>query len=274
MHKFLSFNHKITLASRTFLPAVSSATFYGRGIFTSLAIYNSKPFQWSKHWLRLTGNAKTIGIDLSEFTEEAVKNSLSDIIDRNNLEKGRARITFFDESASGIWQSGNAPRTSLLITSADFRAVPDNLRLTISPYQISSKSPLVNVKSCNYLENLLIFEEAGKRGFDEAIRLNEKNEVVTAAMANVFWTRNEEIFTPAPETGALDGTTRNFILENFPAGEKRVSLDELKAADEIFLASAGIGIARAESLEKRNFKQTKVFIKIRKFFDEFVREIL
>src|SRR5687767_12195139 len=98
MHTVLSLNHKITLASESFLPAVSTATFYGRGIFTTIAIYNSNPFQWSAHWQRLIGNAKTIALDLSEFTEEAVKNSVSEIIERNKVEKGRLRITFFDES--------------------------------------------------------------------------------------------------------------------------------------------------------------------------------
>jgi branched-subunit amino acid aminotransferase/4-amino-4-deoxychorismate lyase len=273
MHKFLSLNHKIQLASQTFLPAVSSAALYGRGIFTSIAIYNSKPFQWAHHWQRLIGNAKTIGIDLSAFSEDAVKNSLSEIIKRNNLENGRVRITFFDDSASGIWKSENEGATSFLIMSADFRPVPDNLRLAISPYQINSKSPLVNVKSCNYLENLLVLEEAAGRGFDEAIRLNEKNEIVSTAMANVFWTFDGIILTPALETGALGGATRGFILENFPVLQKRASIDELKAADEVFLASAGIGIARVKSVEKRNFEQTNIFQKIRKFFDEFTRQM-
>src|SRR5687767_4369562 len=126
MHKFLSFDHKILLASQIFLPAVSSATFYGRGIFTSLAVYNSKPFQWTLHWRRLAANAKAIDLDLSEFTEASVQNSLSEIIARNNFETGRARLTFFDETAGGggLWESGSQRRrrrTSLLIASADFR---------------------------------------------------------------------------------------------------------------------------------------------------------
>src|SRR5689334_6426925 len=99
MHKFLSFNHKITTASEINLPAVSSLAFYGRGIFTTVAVYNSKPFQLEKHWRRLSENAKITGIDLSEFPQEQIKNSLSEIIIQNQLLTGRARITFFDESA-------------------------------------------------------------------------------------------------------------------------------------------------------------------------------
>ena len=269
MHKFLSFDHKIRLASEVFLPAVSSATLYGRGIFTTIAIFDSVSFQWASHWRRLTGNAKIVGIDLAEFTEEAVKSSLSETIDRNDLKTGRARITFFDERAGVVWQSETSRRTSLLIATADFRSLPDSLRVTISPFQINSKSPLAAVKSCNYLENLLVLEEAHARGFDEAIRLNEKTEAATAAMANVFWTRGDEIFTAPTEAGALAGTTRALLLENFNASEKRVSTAELQAADEVFLTSAGIGIARVESLENTVFKQNKVYSKIRRFYDRF-----
>jgi 4-amino-4-deoxychorismate lyase len=273
MHGFAFFNHEITPASKISLPAVSSATFYGRGIFSTLAIYNSKPFQWEKHWQRLIENAQAIGIDLLEFTKEKVRNSLSEIIQRNNLRTGRARITFFDESAKGVWKIQNNRRTSLLITTADFRKIPNSLRLTVSPYPINSKSPLINIKSCNYLENLLVLENAAKTGFDEVVRLNERNEVVSAAMANIFWTVDGEIFTSAAETGALSGTTRDFVLKNFPVCEKYATLDELKNAHEIFLSSAGVGLVGAKSLENKIFGHSDVFIKIKNLFNEFINEM-
>jgi 4-amino-4-deoxychorismate lyase len=273
MHKFLSFNFRISTASETSAPVVSDAAFYGRGIFTTLAVYHSKPFQWEKHWRRLTENAAVVGVDLSEFGEENVKNALSEIISCNNLEKGRARITFFREEASGVWQNQAKRRTGLLITTADFRHISDSLRVTVSPYRLNSKSPLVNIKSCNYLENLLVLENAGKNGFDEAIRLNENGEVVSGAMANLFWTFDNKIYTSATETGALCGTTRDFVLERFPVSEKCAALEELLNADEIFLTSAGIGVSRVESLGDRKFASLDCFARIRKLFDEITCKI-
>jgi branched-subunit amino acid aminotransferase/4-amino-4-deoxychorismate lyase len=271
MHKFLSFNHKITAASEIYLPAVSSLAFYGRGIFTTVAVYNSKPFQWGNHWRRLSENAKITGIELSEFTQEQVKNSLLEIISSNNLLIGRARITFFDESVPAIWQTKSERGTSLLITTADFRAVPENLHLTFSPFLLNSKSPLAGVKSCNYLENLLALEEAKLRGFDEAIRLNERSEIASAVMANIFWVRNKRIFTPELASGALCGTTRDFVLENFPVEEKSVAPDEIESADEVFISSAGIGIARVASIDEKTFSKSTVLEKIRQNFLEHTR---
>lgn len=243
MHKFVSFNGKIIPASKTYLSAISSATLYGKGIFTTIAIYDSKPFLWEKHWSRLLDNASRIGLDF-EFPEETILAELNRLISKNEIKNGRIRLTFFDESAKEIWAIENDKKNSYLITSADFRPLADNLKLTISPYRVNSTSPLANIKSCNYLENILAFEEAKKMGFDEAIRLNERGEISSACMANIFWIKNEQIFTPSIKTGCLAGTMREYIMENIEVFEAEESLEILQKADAIFLSSAGLGIRK------------------------------
>ena len=59
----------------------------------------------------------------------------------------------------------------------------------------------------------MALENAKAKGFDEAIRLNERGEVASACMANVFWIKDKKLFTPDLETGCLAGTTREFIIE-------------------------------------------------------------
>ncbi|MEJ7700299.1 MAG: hypothetical protein WKF71_11730 [Pyrinomonadaceae bacterium] len=89
-----------------FLSAASSAALYGKGVFTTVAIYDSKPFLWEKHWRRLARNAEKIGVDLSAiFRSRRLKIRCSKSSRKNNLTNGRARITFFDETASRIWQT-------------------------------------------------------------------------------------------------------------------------------------------------------------------------
>lgn len=242
MHKFIFFNRQILPAENAFLPAASSAALYGRGIFTTVAVHDSTAFLWEKHWERLTAHAQKVRLDLAEFSEAAVEKSLRETIEKNNLTRGRARLTFYDESPSGVWHNNSKRKTNLLIQTGDFRPAAEVFRLTISPYRVNSTSPLAGVKSCNYLENILAFEDARAKGFDEAIRLNEKGKIVAACLANVFWRKSGAIYTPPLETGCLEGTTRSFVLENFAVEERTANLSELIRADEIFLTSAGIGI--------------------------------
>ena len=242
MHEFVSFNNEIIPASDTMIPTISSAALYGKGIFTTVAIYDGNPFLWEKHWRRLTNNTAKIGIDLFDYSEGSARNALNEIIEKNDVGNGRARLTFFDESASSIWPFETARKTSLLITTADLRPVPENFRLTTSTYRVNSQSPLAGVKSCNYLENLLAHDEANQRGFDEAIRLNENGRVASGCMANIFWLKNGRIYTPKLATGCLAGTTREFVIENLMCEEVDADLEVINDADAVFLTSAGIGI--------------------------------
>jgi branched-subunit amino acid aminotransferase/4-amino-4-deoxychorismate lyase len=265
MHQFVLFNHRILSASETNISALSSAALYGRGIFTTLAIYHSKPFLWANHWRRLTENAEKVGIDLSSFSEESVKHSLFEMINRNCLTDGRARLTIFDERPSQIWSFDSEKKTNLLITTAESRETAE-IRLTVSPFHLNSASPLVNVKSCNYLENLLAFEEAQKRGFGEAVRVNQKGEISSACLANIFWLKDEKFYTPSLRTGSLAGTMREFLLENFEISEVETPLQTLAQADTVFLTSAGIGMKRVERFEAHKFEDSPRFSQLKKEF--------
>ncbi len=257
MHKSVSFNYQICSSKDANLSAISPASLYGYGVFTTIAIYNSKPFLWDKHWQRLSENALRLEINLAEFSADSVHQSLMQLIAENSVINGRARLTFFDKSAKGFWQTKSKNESSLLITTADMRQNSE-INLTVSPYRINSTSPLANVKSCNYLENLLAIDEAKKRNFNEAIRLNEKGEIASATMANIFWCKGNQIFTPSLKTGCLAGTMREFLLDNFEIIEVAESSETLQIADEIFLTSSGIGIAKVVKFENQEFATSEI----------------
>lgn len=274
MHKFASYNGKIIKAGDSFLPAASSAAFYGRGVFTTLAIYNQKPFLWSRHWERLQTDANRINLDLSEISN--VEESLLELISANKIENARARITLLDAGGSAIWSFAEEQKTVVLITAAERRKTKDELNLGISPFRLNSTSPLAGIKSCNYLENLLAFENAKAHGFDEAVRLNERGEIVSACLANLFWAKNGQIFTPSLETGALFGTTRNLVFDlaktlNVEIAEAISVLDSLETADEIFLTSAGIEICSARKFGGKIY-QDVLTLKLQKAFSEFINQ--
>lgn len=266
MNNHVSLNLQILPVENAFIPALSSAALYGKGVFTTLAVYHAKPFLWEKHWRRIQENAARLGIDLNDFDEEKVKDALSQLISENNLQTARARLTFFDESAGKLWNFEPNNKTALLITTGDFQTTKDEFLLTLSPYAVNSNSPLGGVKSCNYLENLLALEEARTRGFDEAVRFNEKDEIVSASTANIFWVKDGKLYTPALETGCLAGTTREFLMENFAVREAKSRLESLLEADEIFLTSAGLGI-RAAHFEKVGQKMPSMLTKLNQFLD-------
>jgi branched-chain amino acid aminotransferase len=232
---------------------------YGSGIFSTIAFSEGRPIHWQKHWKRLQANAATVGIDMDAYQPDAVLLKLTKAINDKGLTDGKARLTFYDNRASEIWPDDAASdaKTALDILIGERRSLPKDFRLAISPYPVNSRSPLAGVKSCNYLEPILSLEEAKKRGFHEAIRINERGHVTSACMANVFWERGGEMFTPALSTGCLAGTTREYVLENIDCCEVEAPIEELEQADAIFLSSAGLGIARVAKCERRSLEDSR-----------------
>lgn len=253
MHSRIILNNQLLYAARARVQAVAPATLYGRGVFTTLALHDGHPFLWHEHWARLMSHADRARVDRSSLDEEETRALLSKLIEANDVREGRARITLLScAGQDGFWNlSGrrDESRTELLIMTGDAHAPSDEgLALTVSPYRINTLSPLAGIKSVNYLEHIIALEEARSRDFDEAVMLNERGEVVSTAMANIFWVKEGALHTPALTTGALAGTTRARILSlaeelGVPTVEGFGELAQLRDADEIFLTSAGLGLA-------------------------------
>lgn len=232
----------------------SNIVLYGKGIFTTAALRDAEPFLWEKHWRRLTSSAGKLGINVSGHREDSVREAVIEQIHRFGIIQGRARISFLDETPGERWPGGGERKVTLsILIGRDYRT-KEKPRLTNSAYLINTTSPLAGIKSCNYLEPLMAFEKAKAAGFDEAIRLNERGEVASACMANVFWLKGERLFTPSLRTGCLAGTTREFILENLRCEEVKAGIESLREADDIFLTSAGLGVAQAAEFDGRKLK--------------------
>src|SRR5215211_1060960 len=180
-------------AAKARVAAVSSATLYGRGVFTTIAVYDSKPFLWVKHWQRLAAHAGKLDIDHTGCTEKSVGEAVHKLIAVNQVKDGRARVTMLARGGRGFWKAklASSRKTDLLIMTGDPQRVSQNgLSLAVSPYRISTFSPLTGIKSVNYLDHVLSKEEARSRDFDEAVVLNERGEIVSATTANIFWASN------------------------------------------------------------------------------------
>jgi branched-chain amino acid aminotransferase len=256
MHKVALFNGKIVNVDEANLSGMSSAALYGKGVFTTIAIYDGKPFLLEKHLRRLRSNSNSIGLNYPESNLGEIEHQLDQLINENSIVNGRVRVAIFDASLSRMWSDDSSERVDILIITADQRKVSAKLNVTVSPYSMNSTSPVAGVKSCNYLENILAVNEAKSREFNEAIRLNQRGEVTSGCMANVFWLKGGQLFTPSLATGCLAGTTREYIRENFDCREVKVDTNEVSNADGIFLTSAGIGVVQAAKLDEREFAES------------------
>ena len=261
MHRIIYLNKSMIEAAKARVAPVSSAMLYGRGVFTSVAIYNNQPFLWPKHWTRLTHHAETLGISCEDMNQESVGTALKKLIAVNRVGDGRARVILLARSSGHVWQAkppGPRKTDLLIMTGAPQKIAGPGVTIAVSPYRFNSFSPLAGIKSLNYLDHVLSWEEAHRRDFDEAVMLNERGEIVSATMANIFWLKNGTVHTPTLGTGALAGVTRECIIklarEHFiPLVEGIYGIPDLTDADEIFLTSAGLGMGIVTTFDFRTY---------------------
>ena len=252
-------------ATKARVAPVSSAMLYGRGVFTTIAIYNRRPFLWNSHWQRLSLHAEKLSIDCSGLDQDSLGEAVQKLIAVNHVDNGRARVILLARSGRDFWrakQAGTTRKTDVLIMTGSQQQVPAaGMTLAVSPFRVNTFSPLIGINSLNYLERVLSWEEAQERQFDEAVMLNERGEVVSATMANIFWVKEGTTHTPALATGAYPGVTREALIDVaakhfIPVVEGAYELGDLTEADEIFLTSASLGVASVTTFDFRQYSLT------------------
>jgi len=115
----------------------------------------------------------------------------------------------------------------------------------------------------NYLYSILATQDAKQRGFDEAILLDQSGNVSEAPGENIFLVKNNKLVTPSLSSSALDGITRRSIITlandmKLKIKIKKVSKEELRLADEIFLSGTAAEITPVIKIDKRKIGDGKV----------------
>ena len=282
MHPVIYLNKTMVEADKARVAPVSSAMLYGRGVFTTVGVYNATPFQWTNHWNRLSSHAQKLNIELGSCTLKSVGEALQKLINFNDLSNGRAHVILLARGGRDFWKTRipAGRKTDLLIMTDEVHQVPaTGLSLAVSPFRVNTFSPLTGIKTLNYLDRVLAWEEAQTRDFDEAVMLNERGEIVSATLANIFWTRNGQIHTPSLSSGSVAGTTRESVIEIatksfIPVLEGVYEMSDLLEAEEIFLTSSALGVAPITTFDFRRYSigQEGIVTTVRNSFSKLISE--
>ena len=87
-----------------------------------------------------------------------------------------------------------------------------------------------------------------KKGYNDVLFLNEKGFICETSCANIFFIKNDKIFTPFSQNGLLNGIIRKWIIENYNVLEKNIKLSEINDFDEVFVSNSLVGIMPVNSI--------------------------
>lgn len=258
MHRFVFHNDRIQPLEEVRLSPGQAGLLNGWGLFTTSRIHDGRPFSWERHWKRLQTDAARIGMPFP-FDREQVRKWLEELLRSNQVGEGLARV-YMIHNKIGAWSGSEAmPEMDLLMFSGPMPSRVGPTNLTIQKHGRNGGNPLANVKVISWLYNIWVVEEAHKNGFDEALLLNEHDQVTECAAANFFCVKGGAVFTPPLSSGCLPGVSREILLEELgrAAGvsitEKPLTLKEVLEADEIFISSTSRDVQPVNQIDNHKF---------------------
>jgi branched-chain amino acid aminotransferase len=218
---------------------------YGDGVFEGIRVYNRKVFRLREHVERLYESARHIWLEIP-MSREQMTEAVLDTVRVNDKKDGYIRLVV----TRGAGSLGLDPRKTsdpqVIIIVDDISMYPPELYqngLEIVTASVIRNHPAAlspRVKSLNYLNNILAKIEAIRAGCLEAIMLNHNGEVAECTGDNVFLVKKGVLRTPPVNDGALEGITRNAVMElaraaSITVQEATLTRHDVYAADECFL---------------------------------------
>ena len=241
---------------------------YASCVFEGLRIYNGKIFKLDEHIERLFNSAKILDLEIP-YDYEKVVNITKEIIVKQNVSDGYVRPVVWRGSEM-MAISAKKGSTNLAIAAWEWPSyfspekLLEGIKLNVSKWlRPSPESAPTDSKAAGlYMICSLSKHEAEKLGFDDALMLDYRGYVAEATGANIFFVKDNELFTPIADC-FLNGITRQTVIEiakenKIKTHEKHFELDFLKTCDEVFLTGTAVEITPVSCIENFNFEERKL----------------
>lgn len=233
---------------------------YGDGVFEGIRAYNGRVFRLDEHIDRLYDSAMAIMLNIP-LSKDEMKQAILETLRVNDLVDAYLRPIV----SRGIGDLGLDPRKcpapNLFIICQPWDAMYGDLydkglsAVTVTVRRNAPESLSPNIKSLNYLNNILAKIEANQKGGDEAIILDVRGNISEGSGDNISIIKNGTISTP-PIMNNLRGITRAAAIEiaqdlGYPLHETDLGLFDLYTADEIFVTGTAAEIAPITTVDGR-----------------------
>ncbi|WP_257351380.1 branched-chain-amino-acid transaminase [Pseudalkalibacillus decolorationis] len=240
---------------------------YGDGVFEGIRMYDGNVFRLKEHVDRLYDSAKSVLLNIPH-TKEEITNVIAETLRRNELRDAYIRVVV----SRGVGNLGLDPLTcrspQVIVIAEQLALFPKNLYDTgIEIVTVASRRNRADVlspkvKSLNYLNNILVKIEANLAGVSEALMLNDQGYVAEGSADNIFIVKGNVIKTPPGYVGALEGITRNAIIEisqqlGYEMREEVFTRHDVYTADEVFLTGTAAEVIAVVKVDGREIGEGK-----------------
>jgi len=260
---WVAVNGRIVPEADAVVSCMDRGFLYGDGLFETMKARQGRVDFLQRHLDRMERGAGELGIPFP--STDTVSSLIRDLLIRNQIpETASVKICLSRGRHAGPLSLHETQEPTHVLFARPWEE-PDperwekGLSVTVEPsLRRNSRSGICHIKSMNYLTNLLVRTRAERAGFQDAILLNERDEICECTTANLFWFRDGRLETPEPSCGLLPGVVRAVLMDlhkqaGTPACEVRCDAGGLAGADEVFVTNSLLEILPVGRIEERSF---------------------
>jgi len=252
MGKYVYMNGELVEKENAKISVFDHGVLYGDGVFEGIRAYNKRIFKLKEHIDRLYNSAKIIMLEIPLTKEEFIEATVK-VCKANEIVDGYIRPVV----TRGIGNLGLAPwqckDPTVFIIADKIQLYPEEFYekgmpvITVPTRRNLTEAVNPVIKSLNYLNNIMAKIEGKTAGVEEVIMLNQEGYVAECTGDNIFIVKGNKIFTPPAVAGALQGITRDVVIElaeksGYSVVERFFSRAEMFIADEVFLTGTAAEI--------------------------------
>ena len=260
-------NSKLCKYELAILSANNRGLRFGDGLFETMKSLNGQLQFADEHFARLWKGLQILQFNIPKhFTPEILEEEIRELLKKNDHRKiARIRITVF-RGDGGLYDAINHT-PNYLIQTWQLPDEADNWNsngLVLGIYTEVKKSCdiLSNLKHNNFLPYVMAALHAKKQKWNDAIILNTAGRLCDTTIANIFLIKDEVIYTPALAEGCIAGVMRKNIINrlvvaNYKVSEVLLTVDDLLAADEVFLTNSIYNIRWVQGIGDKKYVNTQ-----------------
>jgi branched-chain amino acid aminotransferase len=237
---------------------------YGDGIYETMRAYDGVIFMLDEHLIRLYRSASKIGLDVPKSIDE-IKAALYDTLKANSLRNAYVRLTI----SRGYGPIGLDPdlckEPTFIIIAEEMKDYPKSyyargIKIIIAGTKRNLKDAInPQIKSLNFLNNILAKIEAKERNAYEALMLNFSEHLAEGTISNVFFYKEDILCTPSIDCGILDGITRKIVIdlavrEGLRVREGLFARDDIYSAGEVFITNSTMEVMPVSQVDDARYK--------------------
>ncbi|AQS55207.1 branched-chain-amino-acid transaminase [Novibacillus thermophilus] len=240
---------------------------YGDGIFEGIRVYNGNIFRLREHLVRLYESAKSILLEIPHTLEEMEK-LVVEAVRKNKLRDAYIRLVV----SRGVGDLGldptkcHKPSVVIIVDQVTLYAkelYENGLEIVTVPTRRNVPDALnPKIKSLNYLNNVLVKIEANRAGVGEALMVNADGYVAECSGDNIFTVKRGVVYTPPTYLGALEGITRQAIIDicdrvGYTVKEEPFTRHDVYVSDEVFLTGTAAEVIAVVNVDGRTIGSGK-----------------